>query len=242
MPSLAIAGFDFESLRQVFDFSYFWSYREVLLSGLLVNFLVFGFAALLAAGSGFVVCLLRVSRYRAARGVGTFYVELFRNTPEYVFLTWVHFVLPLVLTRLLVTRVNFPPTLSAVLALGLCYSGYFAETFRAGILSIPRGHIDAGRAVAMGRALIMRRIIMPQAVRRVLPEALNNGVSLFKATSIVSLIAVPDLMYQVVNVVQYEMRPLPLYSSAAFLFFAILFILSALVQALTERWRTRGWA
>jgi ABC-type amino acid transport system permease subunit len=49
-------------------------------------------------------------------------------------------------------------------------------------------------------------------------------------------------MYQVVNVVQYEMRPLPLYSSAAFLFFAILFILSALVQALTERWRTRGWA
>jgi polar amino acid transport system permease protein len=233
---------DFESLRQVFDFSYFWSYRTVLLTGLLTNFLVFAGAALLAGASGFVICLCRVSRYRAARGVGTFYVELFRNTPEYVFLTWVHFVLPLVLTRLLVTRVNFAPTMSAVLALGICYSGYFAETFRAGILSIPRGQLDAGRAVGMGRPLLMRRIVLPQAVRRVLPEALNNCVSLFKATSIVSLIAVPDLMYQVVNVVQYEMRPLPLYSSAAFLFFAIIFALSTAVQLLTERWRTRGWA
>ena len=93
----------------------------------------------------------------------------------------------------------------------------------------------------MGRALVMRRIVLPQAMRRVLPEALNNCISLLKATSIVSLIAVPDLMYQVVNVVQYEMRPLPLYSSAAFLFFGLIFLLSALVQALTERWRTRGW-
>jgi polar amino acid transport system permease protein len=233
---------DFESLRQVFDLSYAWEYRSVLLSGLLVNFLVFGGAVLLATASGFVVCLCRLSRYRVARGAGTFYVELFRNTPEYVFLTWVHFVLPLILTRLLVTRINFPPALSAVLALGICYSGYFAETFRAGIQSIGRGQLDAGRAVGMTRGLLLRRIVLPQALRRVLPEALNNCVSLFKATSIVSLIAVPDLMYQVVNIVQYEMRPLPLYSSAAFVFFGIIFALSTAAQLLTERWRTRGWA
>jgi polar amino acid transport system permease protein len=233
---------DLESLRQVFDLSYAWEYRHVLLSGLLTNFLVFAGAVLLATASGFAVCLGRLSRSRAARGAGTFYVELFRNTPEYVFLTWVHFVLPLILTRLLTTRVNFPPILSAVLALGICYSGYFAETFRAGILSIGRGQLDAGRAVGMGRALLLRRIVLPQAIRRVLPEALNNCVSLLKATSIVSLIAVPDLMYQVVNIVQYEMRPLPLYSSAAFIFFGIIFALSTLVQLVTERWRTRGWA
>ena len=230
-----------ESLREVFDLSYFWTYRAVLLSGLAFNFLVFGFAVVLAAVAGFAVCLLRLGPYRVTRAAGTFYVELFRNTPEYVFLTWVHFVLPLVLTRLLVTSVSFSPTLSAILALGICYSGYFAETFRAGILSVPRGQVDAGRAVGMGRVLLMRRIVLPQAMRRVLPEALNNCVSLLKATSIVSLIAVPDLMYQVVNVVQYEMRPLPLYSSAAFLFFGLIFLLSTLVQALTERWRTRGW-
>src|SRR5262245_43344125 len=151
---------DFESLRQVFDLSYAWSYREVLLSGLLTNFVVFAGAVVLAGVSGFVVCLCRLSRYRAARGAGTFYVELFRNTPEYVFLTWVHFVLPLILTRLLVTRVNFPPTLSAVLAIGICYSGYFAETFRAGILSIGRGQLDAGRAVGMSHTLLLRRIVL----------------------------------------------------------------------------------
>jgi polar amino acid transport system permease protein len=230
-----------ENLREVFDLSYFWTYREVLLSGLAFNFLVFGLAVALAAVAGLGVCLLRLGPSRVARAAGTVYVELFRNTPEYVFLTWVHFVLPLVLTRLLATAISFSPTVSAVLALGICYSGYFAETFRAGILSVPRGQLDAGRAVGMGRALIMRRIVFPQAMRRVLPEALNNCVSLLKATSIVSLIAVPDLMYQVVNVVQYEMRPLPLYSSAAFLFFGLIFLLSTLVQALTERWRTRGW-
>lgn len=230
-----------ESLREVFDLSYFWTYRAVLLSGLAVNVLVFGFAVVLAAAAGLAVCLLRLGPCRVARAAGTFYVELFRNTPEYVFLTWVHFVLPLMLTRLLVTAVSFSPTVSAILALGICYSGYFAETFRAGILSVPRGQLDAGRAVGMDRALVMRRIVLPQAMRRVLPEALNNCISLLKATSIVSLIAVPDLMYQVVNVVQYEMRPLPLYSSAAFLFFGLIFLLSALVQALTERWRTRGW-
>lgn len=230
-----------ENLREVFDLSYFWTYREVLLSGLAFNVLVFGLAVALAAVAGLGVCLLRLSPFRVARAAGTIYVELFRNTPEYVFLTWVHFVLPLVLTRLLATAISFSPAVSAVLALGICYSGYFAETFRAGILSVPRGQLDAGRAVGMGRALIMRRIVVPQAMRRVLPEALNNCVSLLKATSIVSLIAVPDLMYQVVNVVQYEMRPLPLYSSAAFLFFGLIFLLSTLVQALTERWRTRGW-
>lgn len=230
-----------ESLREVFDLSYFWTYRAVLLSGLGFNVLVFGLAVVLAAAAGFAVCLLRLGPSRVTRAAGTFYVELFRNTPEYVFLTWVHFVLPLALTRVLVTSISFSPTVSAVLALGLCYSGYFAETFRAGILSVPRGQLDAGRAVGMSRALIMRRIVLPQAMRRVLPEALNNCVSLLKATSIVSLIAVPDLMYQVVNVVQYEMRPLPLYSSAAFLFFGLIFLLSTLVQALTERWRTRGW-
>ena len=104
-------------------------------------------------------------------------------------------------------RLEFPPFLSAVIALGLVYSGYFAETFRAGIQPIPKGQIEAGRACGMSERLILWRIILPQVVRRMLPEAINNFVSLFKATTIVSLIAVPDLMYQVSMVTQQEMQP-----------------------------------
>ena len=102
-----------------------------------------------------------------------------------------------------------------MIALGFVYSGYFAETFRAGIQSIPAGHLEAGRACGMSERLILWRIILPQVVRRMLPEAINLFVSLFKATTIVSLIAVPDLMYQVSMVMQQEMRPLPLYTGAA---------------------------
>jgi His/Glu/Gln/Arg/opine family amino acid ABC transporter permease subunit len=102
-----------EVIREVFDFSYFWEYRAFLLRGLLFNFYVFTLAWLLAVAAGFAVCLLRVSHNRVARACGTFYVELFRNTPEYVFLVWVHFVVPLLVTRLIQTQVNFSPSFSA---------------------------------------------------------------------------------------------------------------------------------
>jgi His/Glu/Gln/Arg/opine family amino acid ABC transporter permease subunit len=229
-------------VREVFDFSYFWEYRVFLLRGLLFNFYVFAFAWLLAIGAGFVVCLLRLSQNRVARWCGTFYVELFRNTPEYVFLVWVHFVVPLLVTRLIQTQVNFAPSFSAILALGISYSGYLSETFRSGFQAIPRGHIDAAHALAMPRMLIVRRIILPQALRQMLPEVLNNSVSIFKATSIISLISVPDLMYQVVIVVQEEMKPLPLYSSAALIFFVLIYAMSWAVEKITDAWRVRGWA
>jgi ABC-type amino acid transport system permease subunit len=110
-----------------------------------------------------------------------------------------------------------------VIALGFVYSGYFAEAFRAGIQAIPQGNLDAGRAFGMSERLILWRITLPQVVRRMLPEALNLFISMFKATTIVSLIAVPDLMYNVSMVIQQEMRPLPLYTGAAITYFLIIF-------------------
>ena len=121
-----------------------------------------------------------------------------RNAPDYIMVVWVHFVLPLLIGTLIGRRLEFNPFVSAVIALGFVYSGYFAETFRAGIEAVPRG-ADRGRRgpSACPSAAIMWRMILPQVVRRMLPESINQFISLFKATSIVSLIAVPDLMYQV---------------------------------------------
>src|SRR5574341_458698 len=104
--------------------SLFWEYRSILLIGLATNFYVFGLAALLAVALGLMACLARLSRSRSLRWCGTLYAELFRNTPEYVLLVWVHFVPPLLLTLLLHTRINFSPFFSAVAALGLASSGY----------------------------------------------------------------------------------------------------------------------
>jgi len=231
-----------EALREALDPSLFWEYRAILLSGLLYNFYIFVLAAALALIVGLGAALLRAGRFRLGRWLGTAHVEIFRNAPDYVMVVWVHFVLPLLLGIVLRTRLEFDPSFSAVLALGLVYSGYFAETFRAGIEAIPRGQLEAGRAVGMGEGLILRRIVLPQVVRRMLPEAVNQLVSLFKATTIVSLIAVPDLMYRVSMVTQQEMRPLPLYTGAALVYFAIIWAAAGALRAVSERWRRKVYA
>ncbi len=232
----------FADWTQVVTDSLFWEYRTILVRGLIINFYVFFLAGALAVGMGLVACLARLSPLRVFRWCGTFYAELFRNTPEYVLLVWVHFVPPLILTLLLRTRINFSPFFSAVIALGLASSGYFTETFRAGIQSIPRGHIEAARSTGMSGVLTLRWVILPQAVRKMLPEALNQFISLLKSTTLVSLIAVPDLMYQVSMITQEQMRPMPLYSGAAIVYFVVILFLSTLVRRFSEGWRAVGRA
>ena len=91
----------------------------------------------------------------------------------------------------------------------------------------------------MSERHILWRFILPQVVRRMLPESINQFISLFKATTIVSLIAVPDLMYQVSMITVQEMRPLPLYTGAALTYFLIVFLVGSAVRVMAERWRTR---
>jgi polar amino acid transport system permease protein len=231
-----------DTLAEALNLALFWEYRVVLLRGLAFNAYVFLAAAAVSLAVGLAAALLRLNRAWPFRWIGTLHVELFRNAPDYIMIVWVHFVLPLLLGRLIGQRLEFSPFASAVIALGFVYSGYFAETFRAGIQSIPQGHLDAARACGMGETTILWRIVLPQVVRRMLPEAVNQFVSLFKATTIVSLIAVPDLMYNVSMVIQQEMRPLPLYTGAALTYFAVIYVVATVLRALSERWRNRIYA
>jgi polar amino acid transport system permease protein len=104
---------------------------------------------------------------------------------------------------------------------------------------VPKGHVEAAEALGMVRGLVLRRILLPQALRQMLPEMLNQGVSLFKATTLVSLIAVPDLMYNVSMITSQEMRPLPLYTGAALVYCAIIFCFASLVRVFGDRWRAK---
>lgn len=228
-----------ERLTQALDLSLFIAHLDYLLPGLGYNFLVFFLAALLALVLGLSIALLRIGRLSIGRTIAAIYTEFFRNTPEYVLVLWVHYVVPALLTHFLATSLNFSPILSSVLALGVASSGYFAETFRAGIQAIPRGQVEAGLALGLSRTQIMRRLILPQAVRLMLPEGLNNLVSLFKGTTLISLIAVPDLLYKAQVLNQYEMRPLPLYTGVALVYFGLIFAMSATARFFGDRWRTR---
>jgi len=228
-----------ENLRESLDLSLFWEYRAVVLRGLGFNLAVFLCAGAAALLLGLTACLCRLSRRRALARLAAAYTETCRSAPEYVLLIWIHYVPPLLLGLATGIKISFSPFGSAVIALGLAYSGYLAETFRAGILAVPRGHLDAAAALGMAPRLRLRRIVLPQALRHMLPEAMNQAISLFKATTLVSLIAVPDLMYRVSMIASQEMRPLPLYTGAALVYCALIFAFASTVRLFSDRWRRR---
>jgi polar amino acid transport system permease protein len=230
------------ALHNAFDPALFWEYRVGLLTGLLRNVVIFAESAVLAAVLAFVVGAASLSRHAIIRWAAIAYAEFFRNTPEYVLLVWVYFVLPLIIGKVIGNKVNLNPEVAAVLGLGVAYSGFLSETVRAGLRSVGYGQTEAALALGMSAFTTLRRIVLPQAVRRMLPDTVNQLVSLFKATTIVSLIAVQDIMYQVSMISVAEMRPVPLYTGAALLYCAVIICATQLFQRLTERWRSRGWA
>jgi polar amino acid transport system permease protein len=180
-----------------------------------------------------VIVFLRISRNRVARFVGSFYIEVARDTPILVTLLWTTYVLPPLL------GIRIPVYWTATLALVLQTSGYLAETFRGGIESIEKGQSQAATALGMTYGLMMRRIILPQALRRSLPDILNNFVVLFKTSTLVSIVAVPDLMYQATRLVAQLFKPVEIYTSVAVLYLVIVYALSVTTRTFQRRWQER---
>jgi polar amino acid transport system permease protein len=230
------------ALRQMLDPTLFWEYRAVLLQGLTQNLSIFAESTILAMVAATIVAVIQLGRSRPLRWIATGYTELCRNTPEYVLLVWVYFVLPLIISKMIGSRFRLDPHVAAVIGLGVAYSGFMAETLRAGLRSIHPGQAEAATAIGLSSFKTLRRIILPQALRRILPDIVNQLVSLFKSTTIVSLITVQDIMYQVSMISVAEMRPIPLYTGAAVLYCAVIILATQLFQGLTERWRRRGWS
>ncbi|HEY0122194.1 MAG TPA: ABC transporter permease subunit, partial [Rhizobium sp.] len=164
----------------------------------------------------------------------TVFAEFFRNVPDYILLIWLFVALPVFLSNMLGQRIIFVPTITAIASLSLSYSVYFAETLRAGFQSTPPGQTHSAQALGMMPGTILLRILIPQILMRTSPELMNVCISLFKTTSIVSLIAVPDLMYQISNMSSQIMRPVPLYTGGALIYVAII-----VVASLGLRWYTR---
>jgi len=144
----------------------------------------------LSIPGGLLLAFLRLSPFGPVRVATTAFVELFRSTPLILQIYWVYYVLPTF------TEIQFPAFETAIIGLVCNVSSYNSETFRAGIVSIRTGQWNAGLAVGMTKAQVMGRIVLPQAAMRVLPALATTWVSLFKDTSLVSVINVEELSYQ----------------------------------------------
>jgi len=213
----------------------FWEYRDPLMTGVLVTVGLSIVSMLIAIVVGLGACLAMLSRHRLLRGPAVLYVEFCRNTPVLVQLVWVHYAWPEIF------GIKFDAITSAIIALALQSSGYLAEEFRAGIESIERGQIEAAQALGMTHSRLMRRIVLPQAFIRMLPGILNQYVTCFKSTSIVSIIAVPDIMYQAGLIVSATFLPLPVYTAAAIIYFLLVLMVSATVRYVSRRLPAGGY-
>jgi len=192
-------------------------------------------AMLLAVAIGLLACLGTLARSRFIRAPAVFYVEFCRNTPILVQLVWVHYAWPEIF------GVKFDAFTSSLIALALQSSGYLAEEYRAGIESIEKGQIEAAQSLGMTYTRLMRRIVLPQAFIRILPGILNQYVTCFKSTSIVSIIAVPDLMYQAGLIVSATFLPMPVYTAVAFIYFVLVFAVSSSVRYLSRKLPAGGY-
>jgi polar amino acid transport system permease protein len=206
------------------DFSFLWAYRWLILEGLGITIAYTVGTILLGLVIGLVTGLLRLSRNPLVTAPLVAYVEIFRCTPLLVQIVWFYYALPVVL------GIDIPAHVAAVLVLSLYTGAFYAEIIRGGVNSIERGQWDAARAIGMRRNQVMRHVILPQAVKRMIPPFMNQSIIQLKNTSLVSTIAVADLLYQGTIITAATYRPLEVYTMVAIIYFLVLFPLTLAAQ------------
>lgn len=190
----------------------------LMLDGSEITLEIFAVTLVLALPLGMLTALGRLSQLKLLSRLVEFYVWIMRGTPLMLQLLFVYFALPMVGIRL-------PDLAAALLAFTLNYAAYFAEIFRAGIQSVPRGQYEAARTLGMSYPQTMRRIILPQVFRMVLPPVSNETINLVKDTSLVYILAMNDLLRVARTIVQREFDMTPFLIAAVF-YLAMTFVLT----------------
>ncbi len=183
-----------------------------LLDGAGTTLKLFFITLLLAIPLGLVLALLRLSRWGALRQAVSGYIWLMRGTPLMLQLLFIYFALPFVP----VIGIRLPDFPSAVVAFALNFAAYFAEIFRAGIQSVDKGQYEAAKSLGMSYGQTMRRIVLPQMVRHILPPMSNETITLVKDTALIYVLALNDLLRAARNIVQREFTVTPFIVAALF--------------------------
>jgi polar amino acid transport system permease protein len=157
------------------------------------------------------------------------YIEVFRCTPLLVQLVWVYYALPSLI------GLDMSATTACFVTLSLYAGAFYAEIFRGGIEAIDRGQWEAGHAIGMRENRIFRRIVLPQAIQVMIPSFINQTILQLKNTSLVSTVAVGDLLYQGSVITAASYRPLEVYTTVAALYFAVLFPLTLVADQIERR-------
>lgn len=216
------------------DFGPVLANRQLLVSGLLNSLKVTGISLAFGVPLGLVLAMSRLSRFRPLSEMASFIIEFFRTTPPLVQLFWFFFALPILID------VRMTPLIAAIVTFSIQSSAFFAEVFRSGIQSIDAGQWEGAKAIGMSYPQSLRRIVLPQAVKRMIPAFVERSIELFKTTTLVSTVAYTDLMFQANDIALKTFRPLEVYTVVAVIYFVIIAIFSQLSIVLERRLARTG--
>ena len=218
----------------VWDFTPVIGNAGVLAQGLVNTLKVTGTALAFGVPLGLVLALARLSHRRWLSWPAGFVIEFFRTTPPLVQLFWFFFALPMLLD------IEMTPFAAAAITFSIQSSAFFAEVFRGGIVSIERGQWEAARALGMSQSQAMRRVILPQAVKRMIPAFLERSIELMKTTTLVATVSYADLLFQANELAQKTFRPLEVFTVVALIYFTVIFAASLVVHRVERRLAVSG--
>ena len=213
------------------DFASVFSNTDALLAGLAGTLRIFAICLVIGLSLGLVVGLGRYSRRKWVYVPASIFVEFFRNTPVLVQILWFYFALPILVPF------EVSPLLAATLGISLNSAAFSAEIFRGGIQSIDRGQWEGARAIGMTHSQALRRVVLPQAMRRMLPPLTNRGIEIFKMSTLASAVAYVELLQQGKLIASHNFNPIEAYTVVALIFFAVLFPLVQATYALERKLR-----
>jgi len=212
--------FDFHTLRQHFP---------LLQTGLWLTLVTTAGSLAIGTVLGLIACLGKLSGRGWPYRFATWFIDFFRTIPEVVLIFWVYSCLPLLLD------VRMSAETCGILALSCLAGAYLAEIFRAGVLAVPRGQVEAAYALGIPAFHIWKTVILPPAVRRMMPAFVNFLTELLKASSLLSAIGVAELVYQASTLGATTFRYVEFLSAVAVFYFAIIFPLSLIARRAEAR-------
>ena len=204
-------------MNHQWNFDAVWANPEALLAGAAGTLRIFVICLVLGMSLGLLVGLGRYASRKWIYLPASVFVEFFRNTPVLVQILWFYFALPML------APFEISPLMAAALGISLNSAAFSGEIFRGGIQSLEAGQWEGARALGMTQAQAMRRIILPQAIKRMLPALTNRAIEIFKMSTLASAVAYVELLQQGKLIASLNYNPIEAYTVIALIFFAVLY-------------------
>ena len=225
LAALCYVSIDWEFFSYL-DFSIVYKYRVPLLKGLGMTLVITASTVVIGYVSGILLAILYQIPFKPLRWVITVHVEIWRNTPLLVQLFWVHFALPVI------TGVSTTVLVSGIIAMSLQASAYLTEIARAGIDAVPKGQWEAADSLALPGPTRWLTIVLPQAMKIMIPPLANTAISFFKASTVLSLISVGELMTISNTIANYTFKQIEVLTAVGVIFFVLGYAFSGLTYKL----------